>query len=263
MRKKASDIRILKNIPGLANVTESHFLEDENFIIILCDNKLCLSRVITKYQKIGECYAHINVEVDSIDSLSYVSIYLYIHLYKGVFTHQSRIGEYLFTHIPYKEIVYHLSQLDYITNEVSDLLTIFVCLLALEAKVNTNLFKVSKQLFGFSETKNILFLVLLLNSIIIYFKELIWLPRCNAIIAWKKDRNIKRKDKLNKSEYMDRYLKSCHQQRKYSRQDKHFSKKNDLTISQKDQAVVLDDIIFELNSVQSENSLNEYQSTIE
>ncbi|CAG8761854.1 22772_t:CDS:1, partial [Rhizophagus irregularis] len=85
---------------------------------------------------------------------------------------------------------------------------------------------------------------------------LIWLPRCNATIAWEKDRNIERKDKLNKSESMDRYLKSCHQHEKQSKQDKHSSKKNDLQISQKDQTVVLDDI-FELESVQSENSMNE------
>ncbi|CAB4404120.1 unnamed protein product [Rhizophagus irregularis] len=118
MRKRVSDIRIPKNIPvceiGPANVTESHLLEDENFIIILSDNKLCLGRVIAKYQKIGKCYAHINIRVDSIDSLLYVSIYLYIHLYEGMFTYQSCIGGYLFTHIPYKEIIYHLGQLDYI-----------------------------------------------------------------------------------------------------------------------------------------------------
>jgi ribonuclease HI len=131
------------------------------------------------------------------------------------------------------------------------------CLLALEAKVNTNLSKVSKQLFGFSESKNILFLASLLDSFIIHFKELIWLPRCNATIAWEKARNIGRKDKLNESEYMDRYLKSSHQQSKHSRQDKHLSKKNDLPISQEDQTVVLDDILFELDPVQSENSLNE------
>ncbi|EXX77813.1 hypothetical protein RirG_020430 [Rhizophagus irregularis DAOM 197198w] len=130
------------------------------------------------------------------------------------------------------------------------------CLLALEAKVNNNFSKVSKQLFGFSESKNILFLASLLDSFIIHFKELIWLPRCNATIAWEKDRNIERKDKLNKSESMDRYLKSCHQHEKQSKQDKHSSKKNDLQISQKDQTVVLDDI-FELESVQSENSMNE------
>ncbi|CAB4442085.1 unnamed protein product [Rhizophagus irregularis] len=131
------------------------------------------------------------------------------------------------------------------------------CSLALEAKVNTNFSKVSKQLFGFSESKNILFLASLLNSFIIHFKELIWLPRCNATIAWEKARNIGRKDKLNESEYMDRYLKSSHQQDNHSRQDKYLSKKNNLPISQEGQTVVLDDILFELDSVQSENSVNE------
>ncbi|PKB93462.1 hypothetical protein RhiirA5_441220 [Rhizophagus irregularis] len=131
------------------------------------------------------------------------------------------------------------------------------CFLALETKVNTNFSKVSKQLFGFSESTNILFLASLLDSFIIHFKELIWLPRCNATIAWEKARNIRRKDKLNESEYMDHYLKSSHQQDNHSRQDKHLSKKNNLPISQKGQTVVLDDILFELDSVQSENSVNE------
>ncbi|GET62088.1 hypothetical protein GLOIN_2v1774491 [Rhizophagus irregularis DAOM 181602=DAOM 197198] len=107
MRKRASDIRIPKNMPvyeiELANVTENHPLEDGIFIIILSDNKTD---------------AHINVRVDSINNLSYISIHLYIHLYGGMFTRQSRIGRYLFTHISYKEIVYHLGQLDHIANEV-------------------------------------------------------------------------------------------------------------------------------------------------
>jgi hypothetical protein len=151
MRKRASDIRIPKNLSGilqfiaffivklmlilfiylfivheieLANVTENHLLEDGNFIIVLSDNKLCLGRVIAKYQKIGKRHAHINIGVDSIDRLSYISIHLYVYLYRGMFTHQSRIGRYLFTHISFKEIVYHLGRLDYIANEVSDMLTI-------------------------------------------------------------------------------------------------------------------------------------------
>ncbi|POG71782.1 hypothetical protein GLOIN_2v1774491 [Rhizophagus irregularis DAOM 181602=DAOM 197198] len=61
MRKRASDIRIPKNMPvyeiELANVTENHPLEDGIFIIILSDNKLCLGKVIAKYQKIGERHA--------------------------------------------------------------------------------------------------------------------------------------------------------------------------------------------------------------
>uniref|UniRef100_U9SKF5 Uncharacterized protein n=1 Tax=Rhizophagus irregularis (strain DAOM 181602 / DAOM 197198 / MUCL 43194) TaxID=747089 RepID=U9SKF5_RHIID len=131
------------------------------------------------------------------------------------------------------------------------------CLLALKAKINTNLFKLSKQTFGFLESKNILFLASLLDSFIIHFKELIWLPRCNATIAWEKDRNIERKDKLNKSEYMDRYLKSCHQQIKHSKQDKQQLKKNNLPDLQEDHIVVFNDISFELIPMQSENLKNE------
>ncbi|CAB4382421.1 unnamed protein product [Rhizophagus irregularis] len=84
------------------------------------------------------------------------------------------------------------------------------CSLALKAKINTNFSKISKQIFGFSESKNILFLASLLDSFIMHFKELIWLSRCNASNAWKKTKNIGKKDKLNESENMDRYFKFPH-----------------------------------------------------
>ncbi|GET50232.1 ribonuclease H-like domain-containing protein [Rhizophagus irregularis DAOM 181602=DAOM 197198] len=129
--------------------------------------------------------------------------------------------------------------------------------LALEAKINTNISKISKQTFGFSESKNILFLASLLDSFIIHFKELIWIPRCNATIAWEKTRNIGRKEKLNESENMDRYFKSSHQQVKHLKQDKQTLKKNNYSDLQEDQIAVLDNISIELDSVQSENSLNE------
>ncbi|CAB5386494.1 unnamed protein product [Rhizophagus irregularis] len=124
-------------------------------------------------------------------------------------------------------------------------------------KINTNFSKISKQTFGLSESKNILLLASLLDSFIIHFKELIWLPRCNATVAWKKARNIGRKDKLNRSENMDRYYKSSYQNSKHLRQDKQYLKENNLIDSQEDQIVVLDDIPIEQKSVQSETSLNE------
>jgi hypothetical protein len=120
------------------------------------------------------------------------------------------------------------------------------CSLALEVKINSNFLKLSIKTFGFSEAKNVLFLASLLDSFIIHFKELIWLPRCNATVAWEKARNIERKDKLNISKNMDRYFKSSHQQINHSKQDKQQSKKNNLPDLQKDHIVVLDDISFEL-----------------
>ncbi|GET54312.1 hypothetical protein GLOIN_2v1791134 [Rhizophagus irregularis DAOM 181602=DAOM 197198] len=108
------------------------------------------------------------------------------------------------------------------------------------------------------KNKNILFLAsLLLDSFIIHFKELIWISRCNATIAWEKTRNIGRKEKLNESENMDCYFKSSHQQAKHLKQDKQTLKMNNCSDLQEDQIVVLDDISIELDSVQSENSLNE------
>ncbi|EXX66151.1 hypothetical protein RhiirA5_435925 [Rhizophagus irregularis] len=131
------------------------------------------------------------------------------------------------------------------------------CLLVLKAKINTNLFKLSKKTFGFLEAKNVLFLASLLDSFIIHFKELIWLPRCNATVAWKKARNIERKDKLNISKNMDRYFKSFYQQINHTKQDKQQLKKNNLPDLQEDHIVVFNDISFELIPMQSENLLNE------
>ncbi|POG57890.1 hypothetical protein GLOIN_2v1791134 [Rhizophagus irregularis DAOM 181602=DAOM 197198] len=87
--------------------------------------------------------------------------------------------------------------------------------------------------------------------------KLIWISRCNATIAWEKTRNIGRKEKLNESENMDCYFKSSHQQAKHLKQDKQTLKMNNCSDLQEDQIVVLDDISIELDSVQSENSLNE------
>ncbi|GBC38460.2 hypothetical protein GLOIN_2v1788498 [Rhizophagus irregularis DAOM 181602=DAOM 197198] len=87
------------------------------------------------------------------------------------------------------------------------------------------------------KSKNILFLASLLDSFIIHFKELIWLPRCNATNAWEKAKNIGKKDKLNESENMDRYFKSPHQQIKQLKQNKQQLKKNNITNSQEDQMV--------------------------
>ncbi|EXX68096.1 ribonuclease H-like domain-containing protein [Rhizophagus irregularis DAOM 181602=DAOM 197198] len=67
------------------------------------------------------------------------------------------------------------------------------CSLALKAKISNKLSTISKQTFGFSELKNILFLASLLDSFIIHFKELIWLPRCNATIAGKKEKELEEK----------------------------------------------------------------------
>ncbi|GBB89097.1 hypothetical protein RclHR1_15780002 [Rhizophagus clarus] len=78
----------------------------------------------------------------------------------------------------------------------------------------------AKQLFEFTEAKDTIFIVTLLNSFIIHFKELIWLPRCIVTIAWEKTNNIGKKDKLNKTENMEHYFKSSYQQTKCSRQEK-------------------------------------------
>ncbi|EXX52952.1 hypothetical protein RirG_248460 [Rhizophagus irregularis DAOM 197198w] len=131
------------------------------------------------------------------------------------------------------------------------------CSLALEAKINTNFSKISKQIFGFSESKNILFLASLLDSFIIHFKELIWSPRCNATNAWEKAKNIGKKDKLNESENIDRYFKSSHQQIKQLKQNKQQLKKNNITNSQEDQMVEFGDTLLKLDSVQPENLKNE------
>ncbi|GES77440.1 ribonuclease H-like domain-containing protein [Rhizophagus clarus] len=91
---------------------------------------------------------------------------------------------------------------------------------SLKAKINNNLFNLAKQLFEFTEAKDTIFIVTLLNSFIIHFKELIWLPRCIVTIAWEKTNNIGKKDKLNKTENMEHYFKSSYQQTKCSRQEK-------------------------------------------
>ncbi|PKK78471.1 hypothetical protein RhiirC2_770164 [Rhizophagus irregularis] len=132
------------------------------------------------------------------------------------------------------------------------------CSLALEVKISTKLSTISKQTFGFLKLKNILFLASLLDSFIIHFKELIWLPRCNATIAWKKRKDIiGRKNKLNLSENIDQYFKFSHKQAKYLKQDKQQLKKNNLPDSQENQTVIFDDIQSKPDSTQYKNPSDE------
>ncbi|PKB93630.1 hypothetical protein RhiirA5_440758 [Rhizophagus irregularis] len=93
-----------------ADVSEECQLEDYGLVIMYIGKKLCVGRILAKYQKISDQHAYICSGVDSVDSLSFISIILYRHLSGSYFTCQSPTGGNLFVHLSFKNVVYYLGK---------------------------------------------------------------------------------------------------------------------------------------------------------
>ncbi|CAB4392317.1 unnamed protein product [Rhizophagus irregularis] len=114
MRKHTESISIPRTIPiqnlGSAGVSEKCLLEDYGLIIVYISKRLYIGRILAKYQKISDRHSYVRSGVDSVDSLSFISIILYHYLSGSYFTYQSPVidGSNLFIHLSAKNVVYYL-----------------------------------------------------------------------------------------------------------------------------------------------------------
>ena len=88
---------------GDAGVSEECQLEDHGLVIAYIGKKLCVGRILAKYQKISDRHSYVRSGVNSVDSLSFISVILYR-------TCQSPTGGNLFVHLSFKNIVYYLGK---------------------------------------------------------------------------------------------------------------------------------------------------------
>lgn len=102
-------ITIIQHL-GDASVSEECQLKDYGLVIVYIGKKLCIGRILAKYQKISDRHAYICFGVDSVDSLSFISVILYHHLSGSYFTCQSSTGGNLFVYLSFKNIVYYLGK---------------------------------------------------------------------------------------------------------------------------------------------------------
>ena len=66
--------------------------------------------ILAKYQKINNRHSYIHSGVNSVDSLSFISVILYCHLSGSYFTCQSPTGGNLFVYLSFKNVVYYLGK---------------------------------------------------------------------------------------------------------------------------------------------------------
>ena len=95
---------------GDAGVSEECQLEDHGLVIAYIGKKLCVGRILAKYQKISDRHSYVRSGVNSVDSLSFISVILYRHLSGSYFTCQSPTGGNLFVYLSFKNVVYYLGK---------------------------------------------------------------------------------------------------------------------------------------------------------
>jgi len=72
--------------------------------------KLCVGQILAKYQKISDRYSYVYSGINSVDSLSFISVILYHHLSGSYFTCQSPTGGNLFVYLSFKNVIYYLGK---------------------------------------------------------------------------------------------------------------------------------------------------------
>ncbi|CAB4381149.1 unnamed protein product [Rhizophagus irregularis] len=114
MKKHTESISIPRTIQiqnlESAGISEECLLEDHGLIIVYISKRLYIGRILAKYQKISDQHSYVRSGVDSVDSLSFISIILYRHLSGSYFTCQSPVidGSNLFIRLSAKNVIYYL-----------------------------------------------------------------------------------------------------------------------------------------------------------
>ena len=69
---------------------------------------LCIAKVLAMYQPIGGKHSYVSISIDDLDSLSYISVSLFINIYGDtLFSNECKAGGRLYTHLKSKEVVYY------------------------------------------------------------------------------------------------------------------------------------------------------------
>ena len=77
------------------------------------------------YENIGGKHSYISYNVNNIDTLSYISLTLFINIYsESLFTNDCHAGGKLFAHITPKEVVYYFGKDDSITFQNNSMLVL-------------------------------------------------------------------------------------------------------------------------------------------
>ncbi|CAG8827109.1 27746_t:CDS:2, partial [Gigaspora margarita] len=90
------------------NISNTHLLEKGSYLLVWTNGMLCVAKTLAMYQLIGGKHSFISGSVDNFDSLSYISVLLFINIYGNtLFSNECMAGEKLYAHLKLQEIVYY------------------------------------------------------------------------------------------------------------------------------------------------------------
>ena len=78
---------VVVNDIGVANVTSLHPLVENGYLLFIIDEQLVIGKVISMFKLIGNRHAY----VDSIESLSYISVITFIRITEGLFSQEHEL----------------------------------------------------------------------------------------------------------------------------------------------------------------------------
>ncbi len=102
-----------------ANISNIHPLILNKYLIIYSDKKLCIAQIISMYEKWGERHTWVNKNVEFLDSLSYLSVNIYLNVYNNLWTNTCEAGGKLVGHILAKEVLYYFNLPPFINSQNS------------------------------------------------------------------------------------------------------------------------------------------------
>ena len=73
------------------------------YYLFIIDEQLVIGKVISMFKLIGNRHAY----VDSIESLSYISVITFIRITEGLFSQKCELGGNLYAHIKSSQVIYY------------------------------------------------------------------------------------------------------------------------------------------------------------
>jgi hypothetical protein len=91
-----------------ANITEDFPLKQEDYVVVLCEKKICIAKVIAMYYEGYSNHCYTQEAITKIEDLSYISLQIYLPIHLNIFAKQTLEGYVLFTHHHPQNILYHI-----------------------------------------------------------------------------------------------------------------------------------------------------------
>ena len=94
-----------------ANITQDFLLQQDDYIIVLYETKICIAKVIAMYYESYGNHCYSQNAVTQIEDLSYISLQVYLPIHLNIFASQTVEGYTLFTHQYPQNIIYHINSI--------------------------------------------------------------------------------------------------------------------------------------------------------